>query len=123
MPRKMTKGAVATGVSLGRETYEDVFEYHQKVERFFMRTEGRRPSLSETMEVLIKTGLEAVKELDFDKVMEAVRKRGVPKGVQEQARMRRAGVLGGMTDSEVEELLSKDRKKGEKKKIAMVGGR
>jgi hypothetical protein len=105
----MTKGAVATGISLGRETYGDVIKYHQKVEKFFLRTEGRRPSLSETMEVLIKTGLEAVKEFDFDKVMQAMRKREAPNGVQEQARKRKAGILGAMTDADVEDLL-----KGEK---------
>lgn len=96
---------------MGRETYDDVIKYHQKVERFFLRTEGRRPSLSETMELLIKTGLEAVGELDFKKVMDAARRREVPEGIREQARKRRAGVLGAMTDTEVEELLKG--KKGE----------
>lgn len=110
MPRRMEKGAVATGISLGRETYGDVIAYHQKVEKFFLRTEGRRLSLSETMEVLIKTGLEVVKELDFDKVMEAMHKRGtVPKGVQEKVKMRKSRTLGTMTEEEIKAMLKEEK--------------
>jgi hypothetical protein len=111
MVRKLEKGAVATGISLGRKTYDDAIDYHQRVEKFFRRTEGRRVSLSETMEVLITTGLEVVKELDFDKVMEAMRKRGtVPKGVHEKAKEMKARTLGRMTDEEIKAMLKKEEK-------------
>lgn len=110
MPKSTRKDAIPTGISLGRATHTDVIKYHRRIEDFLMRREGRRPSLSETMELLIKTGLEAVKELDFDQVIEAVKKREVPEEVRERARRRRAGVLGRMTDNEVENLLGKARR-------------
>jgi hypothetical protein len=110
MPKRMTKGAVATGISLGRETYDDAVKYHHRVEKFFERNAGRRPSLSETFEVLIKTGLEVVKELDFDQVMAAMRKRGTtPKGVEKVAKARKARTLGDLSDEDVRGMVKHEK--------------
>jgi len=110
MPKPQTKSAIATGVSLGRETYERAFQYHRKIEDFFMRTEGRRPSWSDTLDLLIRAGLEVLEQLDFDEVIEAVARRELPEGVSRIARERKASTLGGLTDEEIEELLRKARR-------------
>ena len=107
MPRKITKDHVATGVSLGRETMDRVRDYHSRIEDFFWKTEGRRVSFSDTFELLVKAGLEVLGAEDFDEVIESIRARKIPAGIKERARVRRAGALGALTDSEVEELLAK----------------
>lgn len=98
---------MATGISLGRETYEKAIQYHHKIESFFLRTEGRRPSLSETLELCIRVGLEVLEEQDFDEVIQAVRERKIPTEIHERARQRKASVMGGLSDQEVEDMLKK----------------
>lgn len=66
--------------------------------------------MSSTMELLIRMGLEIARELDFENVITAIQKREVPQEVRERARQRRARVLGGLSDSDVEELLKKARR-------------
>ena len=110
VPRRITKDHVATGVSLGRETMDRVREYHSRIENFFWKTEGRRHSFSDTFELLVKAGLEVLGAEDFDEVIDAARKREIPEQVRERARIRRAGVLGGLSDEEVEALLKKARR-------------
>lgn len=107
MPRRMIKDAVPTGLSISRDLYTAIHDYHSKLASVYIRRTGKVPSFSDTIELLIRTGFAVLKELDFDDVIDELKERGIPKTVSEYIRTRKASVLGGLTDAEIEDLLKK----------------
>ncbi|MBA7593161.1 hypothetical protein ES703_00078 [subsurface metagenome] len=107
MPKKMRKDAIPTGLSLSRDIFEKTHEYHSKLTVIYLKRTGKVPSFSDTLELLIRAGYEVMQELDFDEVIESLRKRETPEAVLVRARQRKASILGGLRDEDVDKLIKK----------------
>lgn len=111
MTKKPTKFAVPMGVSLSREIYNRLLKYHRRIEDFRLKTEGRKTqSLSQTMETLLRIGLEAASELDLKRVVKSSKSGGTPKKVKKIGKQMRRRVLGELSDDEVNQLLGRARR-------------
>jgi len=107
MVRPTVKHFRVCSLSLGLTTWDKLDEYTAKLQQLLFRLRRMKISRSDIADIAILIGLQILEETDLDEVAEIIKTPQQNHWAIQQARKRRkAETIGGISDEELENLLT-----------------